>query len=386
MSELDRQSVAAAEGRHATTRITATVNGRQVSREVPIHYRLIDFVREELKLTGNKEGCGAGECGTCSMFVDGKLVKSCLTPVQKIQGAKVETIDDLDRDHGMTVVQRAFHKCGCQPVRLLHPGHGDGGDLHSAPQSRRRPRRDQGTPRRQHLPLHRIPEDLRCGGAGPRRPQRQHSPSPRSPRTTGHGASSAHSTRPARRAGQGHGRLKYAGDMWMPNMLHMQVLRSPHPHARIVRIDTTAADAPLPGVECVHHLRRRAGRRQLRRVRRRPADHGARRGALRRRGGGGGGGRDLDIARAARRADQGRVRARCRRCSIRDEAMRPGPRAAARLRREQHLQAHPSARATSKPACGGRPGRRGDLSDRSRSSTPTSSPKPAWPMWTPTAA
>jgi len=60
-----------------TTRIATTVNGRRVARTVPLHYRVIDFVREELKLTGNKEGCGAGECGTCSMFVDGTLIKSC---------------------------------------------------------------------------------------------------------------------------------------------------------------------------------------------------------------------------------------------------------------------------------------------------------------------
>ena len=103
---------APADGRHPTVEISATVNGREVVRVVPNHYRLIDFVREELKLTGNKEGCGAGECGTCSMFLDGKLVKSCLTPVQKVDGATVETVDDLDRDQGMTALQRAFHKCG----------------------------------------------------------------------------------------------------------------------------------------------------------------------------------------------------------------------------------------------------------------------------------
>jgi len=122
MSEAARHTVAPVEGRHPTTVITATVNGRQVTRSVPIHYRLIDFVREELKLTGNKEGCGAGECGTCSMFVDGRLVKSCLMPVQKIQGAEVETIDDLDRDHGMTVLQRAFHKCGSSQCGYCIPG------------------------------------------------------------------------------------------------------------------------------------------------------------------------------------------------------------------------------------------------------------------------
>jgi hypothetical protein len=67
-----------AQGCHPTTEINAMVNGRKVKRTVPNHYRVIDFIREELKLTGNKEGCGAGECGTCSMFVDGKLIKSRL--------------------------------------------------------------------------------------------------------------------------------------------------------------------------------------------------------------------------------------------------------------------------------------------------------------------
>src|SRR6218665_3683155 len=102
--------------------ICTNVNGRAVRRTVPIHYRLIDFIREELKLTGNKEGCGAGECGTCSMFLDGRLVKSCLTPVQKVQGCRVETVDDLDRDAGMTVLQRAFHKCGASQCGYCIPG------------------------------------------------------------------------------------------------------------------------------------------------------------------------------------------------------------------------------------------------------------------------
>ena len=113
---------APADGRHPTVEISATVNGREVVRVVPNHYRLIDFVREELKLTGNKEGCGAGECGTCSMFLDGKLVKSCLTPVQKVDGATVETVDDLDRDQGMTALQRAFHKCGASQCGYCIPG------------------------------------------------------------------------------------------------------------------------------------------------------------------------------------------------------------------------------------------------------------------------
>src|SRR6516165_11815008 len=54
----------------------ATINGRKISRNVKPHQRLLDFIRDDLNLTGNKEGCGAGECGTCSVFVDGTLMKS----------------------------------------------------------------------------------------------------------------------------------------------------------------------------------------------------------------------------------------------------------------------------------------------------------------------
>ena len=68
-------------------RIEATVNGRKISRSAKPHLRLLDFLRDELGHTGTKEGCGAGECGTCSVFVDGVLLKSCLVPVAKAQGA-----------------------------------------------------------------------------------------------------------------------------------------------------------------------------------------------------------------------------------------------------------------------------------------------------------
>ena len=66
--------------------IDLEVNGRKISKETDPHKRLLDFLRDDLNLTGTKEGCGAGECGTCSVFVDGKLVKSCLMPVAKASG------------------------------------------------------------------------------------------------------------------------------------------------------------------------------------------------------------------------------------------------------------------------------------------------------------
>ena len=101
-----------------------TVNGRAVKRRGASRIqRLLDFLRDDLNLTGTKEGCGAGECGTCSVFVDGKLVKSCLMPVAKAQGSQ-------DRDHrgpcrrrpALTEMQRAFHKTGASQCGYCIPG------------------------------------------------------------------------------------------------------------------------------------------------------------------------------------------------------------------------------------------------------------------------
>ncbi|MBV9348158.1 MAG: 2Fe-2S iron-sulfur cluster binding domain-containing protein, partial [Pseudolabrys sp.] len=89
-------------------RIEATINGRKVSRTAKPHQRLLDFIRDDLNLTGNKEGCGAGECGTCSVFVDGVLIKSCLMPVAKAQGATAETVEALAKTGEMSVLQQAF--------------------------------------------------------------------------------------------------------------------------------------------------------------------------------------------------------------------------------------------------------------------------------------
>jgi CO/xanthine dehydrogenase Mo-binding subunit/aerobic-type carbon monoxide dehydrogenase small subunit (CoxS/CutS family) len=246
MSEFTLQGPA--DGCHPTTEIAATVNGRAVRRTVPIHYRLIDFVREELKLTGNKEGCGAGECGTCSMFVDGHLVKSCLTPVQKIQGSRIETVDDLDRDAGMTVLQQAFHKCGASQCGYCIPGM----VMAATSTLRENPSAD----------IEQIKEGLggnvcRCTGyqkiidavelARDILNGKKPASALEEPEAT---SFVGHSTRRLDAPAKVTGAIKYAADLWRPNMLHMQVLRSIHPYARIVRLDTTRARA-LAGVEAV---------------------------------------------------------------------------------------------------------------------------------------
>ena len=98
------------------------VNGRKVRRRIEPGQRLLDFLRDDLNLTGTKEGCGAGECGTCSVFVDGKLVKSCLMPAAKAQGTKVETVEGLAKPGELTPVQRAFHKTGASQCGYCIPG------------------------------------------------------------------------------------------------------------------------------------------------------------------------------------------------------------------------------------------------------------------------
>jgi aerobic-type carbon monoxide dehydrogenase small subunit (CoxS/CutS family) len=248
MSEETLISRVPIDGRHPMTEITATVNGRKVTRSVPNHYRLIDFVREELKLTGTKEGCGAGECGTCSMFVNGKLVKSCMMPVQKAQGAVIETIDDLDRDQGMTVVQRAFHKSGSSQCGYCIPGM----VMAATDTLRRNPEAD----------LDEIKEGLggnicRCTGyqkivdAVELARDVLNGSKPESALAEDESSSFfGHSTRRLDAPAKVTGAIKYAADMSMPNMLHLQVLRSPHPHARIVRIDASAARS-IAGVECI---------------------------------------------------------------------------------------------------------------------------------------
>ena len=237
------------QGCHPSVEINATVNGRRVQRIVPNHYRVIDFVREELKLTGNKEGCGAGECGTCSVFVDGKLIKSCLSPVQKIDGCSVETIDDLDRDAGMSLLQQAFNKCGASQCGYCIPGM----VMAATSTLRRHP-----TANRDEIKEGLGGNICRCTGyqkildAVELARDVQNGVTPHSALDEDAATDTfiGQRTRRLDSPAKVTGAIKYAADMFMPNMLHMQVLRSPHPHARIVRIDSQAASA-IPGVECV---------------------------------------------------------------------------------------------------------------------------------------
>lgn len=84
--------------------------------------RLLDVLRCDLQLTGTKEGCGEGECGACSVLLNGDLVNSCLIPVAQAQDADIETVEGLGNDDRLHAVQRAFLECGGAQCGMCTPG------------------------------------------------------------------------------------------------------------------------------------------------------------------------------------------------------------------------------------------------------------------------
>jgi len=103
-------------------KLELTVNG--VRRSVLAHpmARLLDVIREELELPGTKEGCGEGECGACSVLMDGKLVNSCLVPAIQAQGAELVTIEGLALGGELNPLQRAFVACNGAQCGFCTPG------------------------------------------------------------------------------------------------------------------------------------------------------------------------------------------------------------------------------------------------------------------------
>lgn len=286
--------------------IDAEINGRKISRETQPHSRLLDFLREDLNLTGTKEGCGAGECGTCSVFVDGKLVKSCLMPAAKAKGTKIETIEGLAAPGDLTPVQKAFHKTGASQCGYCIPGM----VMAATSALRENPAAD----------IEEIKERLggnicRCTGytkifeaveiardviAGDM---------PATALDEDKVGESYIGTNVRRldAPSKVSGRLKYAADMKMYDMLQMQVLRSPHAHAKVLSIDTSEVEA-MEGCRMRHHRRRCAGQRRIWCLRARPADHGARQGSACRRSRCRRGCRRSSDRAACRSEDQGGVR------------------------------------------------------------------------------
>jgi aerobic carbon-monoxide dehydrogenase small subunit len=99
-----------------------SVNGEPVEVGVPGMRRVLDTLREDLGLTGTKEGCGEGECGACSVLVDGQVVDSCLVPVCQVEGASVLTVEGLAPAGQMDDLQQAFLERGGAQCGICTPG------------------------------------------------------------------------------------------------------------------------------------------------------------------------------------------------------------------------------------------------------------------------
>ena len=102
--------------------IRFTVNGESRTVDVPPMKRLLDVLREDLHLTGTKEGCGEGECGSCSVRMNGELVNSCLVPVLQAEGAELQTVEGLALNGAMHPLQESFLRCGGAQCGICTPG------------------------------------------------------------------------------------------------------------------------------------------------------------------------------------------------------------------------------------------------------------------------
>jgi len=114
MSQLSRN--------RAKCEISFTLNGKLETVHVYPMERLLDVLRHELGLIGTKEGCGEGECGSCSVLIDGMLVNSCLVPVLQANAATIITIEGLATDGRLQLLQQSFLDCGGAQCGICTPG------------------------------------------------------------------------------------------------------------------------------------------------------------------------------------------------------------------------------------------------------------------------
>jgi carbon-monoxide dehydrogenase small subunit len=101
---------------------STTINGVPVNIQAFPLERLLDVLRDRLHLTGTKEGCGEGECGACSVFMDGQLVNSCLVPFIQCQNRTIETIESGSLEPILKTVQESFLTCGGAQCGICTPG------------------------------------------------------------------------------------------------------------------------------------------------------------------------------------------------------------------------------------------------------------------------
>ncbi|MBI4318565.1 MAG: molybdopterin-dependent oxidoreductase [Chloroflexi bacterium] len=237
------------------TTIGFVLNDSPVSLSIPATRTLLSVLREDLALTGTKDGCSQGDCGSCTVLVDGEPVKSCLVQIGKVAGRRVTTIEGLGSQDNLHPIQQAFVAAGAVQCGFCTPGM----ILTAKALLDRNP-----SPTRDEI-ARAISENLcRCTGyvkivdAIMRAAELIKGVPP--------GASCAQESAVVGKNVPRQGAIektlglaKYGADLSLPGTLHLKVLRSPHHHAEIVSVDTSEA-AKAPGVVAVFTARDVPGR------------------------------------------------------------------------------------------------------------------------------
>lgn len=222
-------------------RISFTLNSDRMKMDVDPGRSLLRVLRDDLRLTGTKEGCDGGECGTCTVLLDGKAAMSCLIPMEKVTGKSVVTIEGLGNGGHLHPLQEAFIKMGavqcgyCTPGMIL--------ESKALLESNPSPTRTDVVRRlSRHLcrctgyvkPIEAVlyaAQTLRGGYPPPARGDEKAMDNPEM-------------------RDKVTGQAKYTDDLAQEGMLYVKVLRSPHPHANILHVDTHEAER-TPGVALV---------------------------------------------------------------------------------------------------------------------------------------
>jgi xanthine dehydrogenase molybdenum-binding subunit len=234
--------------------MTVTVNGSAQTIEVDDHVTLAELLRDHLNLTGTKIGCDRGECGACTVLLDGRPVYSCSQLAVWVDGKAIQTVEGLTHDGQLSPLQQSFiehdaPQCGfCTSGQLMtatallasNP-HPTADDVRAAL---------TGNLCRCSGYNHYVSATVAAASA-----TATTAGAPAHVAVASQGAPAAltivgHSTARIDAAERVSGKAVYTGDVKVPGMLYARVLRSPHPHARIVRIDVSRARA-LPGVKAI---------------------------------------------------------------------------------------------------------------------------------------
>lgn len=239
-------------------KLLLTVNGQAIHTTAPAGMTLLRFLRDELRLTGAKNGCANGHCGSCTVIMNGKAVRACLVKVSKVQGAQIETIEGLSQNGKLHPLQQAFIEkdavqCGyCTPGMIMA--------AKALLDQKPAPTVDQ-----VKTALTQNNNICRCTGYSTIFEAIQLA----SCRMTGHEITQAPSggekvglsQRLERARQMVTGRLQYGDDIYPAQVLHGKILWAEHPHANILSVDTAEAE-DMPGVVAVLTTRDIPGKNQ----------------------------------------------------------------------------------------------------------------------------